>query len=52
MKAVSGNGDSQNAPVVQREGLLLFLLASVQFTHIMDFVIMMPLGPQLMQVFD
>lgn len=28
---------------------LLFLLAAVQFTHIMDFVIMMPLGPQLMR---
>ena len=31
------------------EGTLLFLLAAVQFTHIMDFMIMMPLGPQLMR---
>lgn len=25
------------------------LLAAVQFTHIMDFMIMMPMGPQLMR---
>ena len=28
------------------------LLAMVQFTHIMDFMIMMPLGPQLMRLFE
>lgn len=40
-------------PKVQiREGLLIFLLAAIQFTHMMDFVIMMPLGPQLMRVFS
>lgn len=31
------------------ETRLLLLLAAVQFTHIMDFMIMMPLGPQLMR---
>jgi DHA1 family inner membrane transport protein len=31
------------------ERSLLFLLAAVQFTHVMDFMIMMPLGPQLMR---
>ncbi len=31
------------------ESALLLLLAAVQFTHIMDFMIMMPLGPQLMR---
>ncbi len=31
------------------ERSLLLLLASVQFTHIMDFMILMPLGPQLMR---
>jgi predicted MFS family arabinose efflux permease len=31
------------------ERALLFLLAAVQFTHVMDFMIMMPLGPQLMR---
>ncbi|MCC9166931.1 MFS transporter [Pontibacter harenae] len=35
-----------------REGLLIFVLATIQFTHMMDFVIMMPLGPQLMRVFN
>ncbi|MEY4485035.1 MAG: hypothetical protein RL693_2487 [Verrucomicrobiota bacterium] len=34
------------------ERALLFLLASVQFTHIMDFMVMMPLGPQLMRLFE
>jgi len=31
------------------ERTLLFLLAAVQFTHIVDFMLMMPLGPQLMR---
>ncbi len=31
------------------ERSLLLLLAAVQFTHIMDFMIVMPLGPQLMR---
>lgn len=31
------------------ERFLLLLLAAVQFTHIMDFMIMMPLGEQLMR---
>jgi len=34
------------------ERLLLFTLAAVQFTHIMDFMIMMPLGSNLMRVFN
>ena len=34
-------------PISERP--LLLLLAAVQFTHIMDFMIMMPLGPQLMR---
>lgn len=29
--------------------MLLLLLAAVQFAHIMDFMIMMPMGPQLMR---
>ncbi|RYD37451.1 MAG: MFS transporter, partial [Verrucomicrobiaceae bacterium] len=36
-------------PVNLSERVLLLLLAAVQFTHIMDFMIMMPLGPQLMR---
>lgn len=35
-----------------KERLLLFILAAALFTHIMDFMIMMPLGPQLMRLFD
>jgi len=30
-----------------REMLLLLILAAVQFTHIVDFMIVMPLGPVL-----
>ncbi len=35
----------------QERGLIL-VLAAIQFTHITDFVIMMPLGPQFMRVFQ
>ncbi|UBM57224.1 MFS transporter [Marinilongibacter aquaticus] len=34
-----------------KEKRLLFILASVNFTHIVDFMILMPLGPQLMSIF-
>jgi predicted MFS family arabinose efflux permease len=36
----------------RRELLLLLSLAGIQFTHIVDFMIMMPLGPQLTRLFD
>jgi predicted MFS family arabinose efflux permease len=36
---------------VPRPKLLLWVLAAVQFTHILDFMIVMPLGPHLMRVF-
>ena len=35
----------------RRELLLLLSLAGIQFTHIVDFMIMMPLGPQITQQF-
>jgi predicted MFS family arabinose efflux permease len=35
----------------QRERWLLLALAGVQFTHIVDFMVMMPLGPQLTRLF-
>ncbi|MEC5388307.1 MFS transporter [Uliginosibacterium sp. H3] len=35
-----------------RERALLWLLALTQFTVIMDFMVMMPLGPQIMQAFN
>ena len=34
-----------------RELLLLLTLAGIQFTHVVDFMIMMPLGPQLTALF-
>jgi len=34
------------------ELLLLLTLATVQFTHIVDFMVIMPLGPQFMRLFD
>jgi MFS transporter, DHA1 family, inner membrane transport protein len=34
-----------NAQMTAGEWLLLFILAAVQFTHIVDFMIIMPLGP-------
>ncbi|MEN0058681.1 MAG: MFS transporter, partial [Bdellovibrio sp.] len=36
----------------RQEKTLLFILASVQFSSIVDFMIMMPLGPQLMRIFS
>ena len=39
--------DAHSEPM-KNEKLLLALLVAVQFTNILDFVIMMPLGPQLM----
>lgn len=35
----------------RKDYLLLFILALVQFTHVMDFMIIMPMGNQLMQLF-
>ncbi|MBI3903579.1 MAG: MFS transporter [Nitrosomonadales bacterium] len=34
------------------ENRLLLTLAGIQFTHILDFMIIMPLGPMLMRAFD
>jgi predicted MFS family arabinose efflux permease len=36
----------------QRENYLLLTLAGIQFISILDFMIMMPLGPILMSSFD
>ena len=35
----------------RRELLLLLTLAGIQFTHILDFMIMMPMGPQFRELF-
>ncbi|MEN0003980.1 MAG: MFS transporter [Bacteroidota bacterium] len=37
---------------MKNERLLLFLLAIVQFSHILDFMIIMPLGSQFMRIFE
>lgn len=37
---------------MNKEKFLLFTLAAIQFTNVMDFMIMMPLGPQLMRLFS
>jgi predicted MFS family arabinose efflux permease len=36
----------------RQERITLLTLAAVQFTHVLDFMILMPLGAQLMQVFS
>lgn len=36
----------------KHERLIIFLLAAINFTHILDFMIMMPLGNYLMPYFD
>lgn len=41
----------QRSLSLQRENYLLFTLASIQFINILDFMIMMPLGPVLMSAF-
>ncbi len=40
-----------SAPGASRERWLLLTLAGIQFTHIVDFMVMMPLGPQLTRLF-
>jgi predicted MFS family arabinose efflux permease len=37
---------------MQKEKLILWTLAAINFIHIVDFMILMPLGPQLMRIFD
>jgi predicted MFS family arabinose efflux permease len=37
---------------MSKEKILLFILAAIQFTHIVDFMIVMPLGPQLMRLLE
>ncbi|MBK6825727.1 MAG: hypothetical protein IPG86_02030 [Chitinophagaceae bacterium] len=36
----------------KKERIIIILLASINFTHILDFMIMMPLGNYLMPSFD
>src|SRR5215510_12723393 len=51
MRASEGGELNQTKPgFPDRELGILLLLAVVQFTNIMDFMVMMPLGPQLMRL--
>ena len=38
--------------MISKEKILLLTLAAVLFTNILDFMIMMPLGPKLMRLFS
>ncbi len=38
--------------LIKNERVFIFILTMIQFSHILDFVIMMPLGPQLMRIFS
>lgn len=49
---MSQSGHHHHALSPGRERATLLTLAAVQFTHILDFMIMMPLGAQLMRVFQ
>jgi predicted MFS family arabinose efflux permease len=51
MAASSRPAAVPGAPRAPRELALLLTLAAVQFTHIVDFMIVMPLGPQFMRLF-
>mgnify|MGYP001116364487 CR=1 FL=1 len=44
--------DASEAEIIKRENMLVYVLGAIQFVHILDFVILMPLGPMLMRTFD
>ncbi len=37
---------------MKKESILLLVLAAIQFSHVLDFMIIMPLGSQFMRLFD
>jgi DHA1 family inner membrane transport protein len=41
-----------DADTIRKERWYVIILAAIQISHILDFVIMMPLGPRFMRVFD
>jgi hypothetical protein len=43
---------SESSTVSDSERFILLVLTAIQFTNILDFVILMPLGPQLMRIFS
>ncbi len=44
--------DDELKALLRKERIFVLILAAIQIVHIMDFVIMMPLGPRFMRVFD
>lgn len=49
---VEGKAPGRAFPLPEKEEkFLLYVLAAIQFTHILDFMIVMPLGPRLMGIF-
>ncbi len=46
IRPVAASKKDAASGLTRREWLLIVVLSAVQFTHILDFVIMMPLGPQ------
>ena len=50
MEVPNSNGGRVSGPsrLTGKEWLLLLILGSVQFTHILDFMIVMPLGPHFL----
>jgi predicted MFS family arabinose efflux permease len=44
--------DPEFKAILRKEKLYVLILAAIQIAHIMDFVIMMPLGPRFMRVFS
>src|SRR2546425_3107291 len=49
---VPSSDSASSAVAAPHQLLLLLTLATVQFTHIVDFMVIMPLGPQFMRLFD
>lgn len=54
IKSLRKSGDGgQSFPLPEaQERTLLWVLSAVQFAHILDFMIIMPLGPRLMEIFS
>lgn len=44
--------ESDIKAVLRKEKIYVLILAAIQIAHILDFVIMMPLGPRFMRVFN
>ncbi len=51
-RASTASMPSQTTSLATREWSLLLVLAGAQFSHILDFMMIMPLGPRLMSVFS